>query len=260
MRRALLCLGLLVCGVSSAFAQAAPAASSSTAPQRGWLDVNFLSLKSNQDVQAYAFADTIFLETRTFATGYPELPSAKGAGLDVGIHINPQFALGLNVNAVNYEYQGALVIDVPHPTRPNRYANDVDVTADRLERQDRGYDISLIYVPRTPDVWRVRVFGGPTYFTVKQQMVSDIIYDQVFNLAGFNSVDIQRYQFQNVDGNAWGLHAGVDVGYFFSRFVGVGGVVRFNRGTVTVEDPLSGEDADLKAGHLTLGGGLRLRF
>jgi hypothetical protein len=29
---------------------------------------------------------------------------------------------------------------------------------------------------------------------------------------------------------------------------------------VTVEDPLSGEDADLKAGHLTLGGGLRLRF
>jgi hypothetical protein len=258
MVRLVVCLAFALLVVSSAHAQSSSPAS--TAPRRGWLDVNFVSLKSNQDVQAYALADTIFLETRTFATGYPEFPSAKGPGIDVGVHITPEFAAGLNVTAVNYEYQVALIVDVPHPTLRNRYANDVDVTANRLKREDRGYDVSLIYVPRTPDAWRVRVFGGPTFFTVKQQMVSDITYHQVFNLLGFNSVDILRYEALTEDGSGWGLHAGVDVGYFFSRYVGVGGVVRFNRGTVTVEDPLSGEDADLKAGHLTLGGGLRLRF
>ena len=178
----------------------------------------------------------------------------------MGFLITPQFAAGVNFNAVNYEYQGALVIEVPHPFLRNRHATDIDVTADMLERQDRAVDVSLIYVARTPDAWRVRLFGGPTYFRLKQQMVSDIIYNHVFNLIGFNSVDIQRYEFETEEGNAWGLHAGVDAGYFFSRYVGVGGVVRFNRGTVKVDDPLSEEEVELKAGHVTAGGGLRLRF
>ena len=91
-------------------------------------------------------------------------------------------------------------------------------------------------------------------------MVGIVTYNQQFNLLGFNSVDIQRFEATAEEGSAWGVHAGVDVGYFFSRHVGVGGVVRVNRGTVTVDEPLSGEEADLTAGHMTVGGGLRVRF
>jgi hypothetical protein len=256
MLRLIVCLTVVLTAAPAVQAQTAPA----SAPSRGWLDVNFLSLRSNQDVQAYAFADTIFLERRTVGAGYPALPSAVGLGIDVGFHVTPQFAAGINFTAVNYEYQGALTIEVPHPVFNNRHASDIDVTADTLAREDRGVDVSLIFIPRTPDAWRVRLFGGPTYLRVKQEMVSLVTYSQVFNLLGFNSVDIQRYEFQVEEGSVWGLHAGVDVGYFFSRYVGVGGVVRFNRGTVTVDDPLSGVEADLKAGHTTVGGGLRLRF
>ena len=72
MVRVLVFLGVFLLGVSSAHAQTAPAAS--TAPRRGWLDVNYLSLHSMQDAQGYGFADTIFLETRSFGAGYPKLP------------------------------------------------------------------------------------------------------------------------------------------------------------------------------------------
>lgn len=250
------CLALIVF-VSSAHAQA-PAASA--APTRGWLDVNFLSLRSNQGEQAYAVSDIIFLERRTFATAYPKLPSGEGLGIDVGFLANPRFAVGINFTPVNYEYEVGLAVEAPHPVFRNRHASDADVTANRLTREDRALDVSLIYIARTPDAWRVRLFAGPTWFRVRQQMVSNIIYDQVYNLLGFNAIDIDRYESAAREGTAWGLHAGVDVGYFFSRHVGVGGVVRFNRGTVTVDDPLSGEEAELKAGHVTVGGGLRVRF
>jgi len=49
--------------------------------------------------------------------------------------------------------------------------------------------------------------------------------------------------------------------YFFSRHIGVGGVVRFNQGTVEIdEEPLTEQPAEWKAGHTIVGGGLRLRF
>jgi hypothetical protein len=56
-----------------------------------------------------------------------------------------------------------------------------------------------------------------------------------------------------VDGSTWGFNAGVDVAYFFSRYVGAGGVIRLNRGTVTVDDPLTPDAAELSAGHVTFG-------
>ena len=56
------------------------------------------------------------------------------------------------------------------------------------------------------------------------------------------------------------LNVGGDVGFFFSRHVDVGGIVRFNKGTVTLSDPLTDEDVERDASHVSFGGGLRLRF
>jgi hypothetical protein len=53
---------------------------------------------------------------------------------------------------------------------------------------------------------------------------------------------------------------GGDFSVFFSRHIGVGAVVRGNRGTVTVAEPLTGTDGALRVGHVEVGGGLRVRF
>jgi hypothetical protein len=118
-----------------------------------------------------------------------------------------------------------------------------------------------MFFPETSGNWRVTLFGGPTYFTVSQQMVETIRYDQRYFLSGTNIVDITTYNDKKASGSGFGFHAGADVSYFFTRVVGIGGTLRFNTGTVTIdEEPLTGEKAELKAGHATLGFGLRLRF
>jgi hypothetical protein len=57
-----------------------------------------------------------------------------------------------------------------------------------------------------------------------------------------------------------GFNVGADVGYFFTRQVGVGGTVQW-AGT-TIEMPGSGGTGtfDVKAGGFQAGGGVRFRF
>jgi len=51
-----------------------------------------------------------------------------------------------------------------------------------------------------------------------------------------------------------GFHAGADVGYFFSRHAGVGGTVRFSRGSVEMTEPLSEKPAQMTTGGMQFGG------
>jgi hypothetical protein len=232
------------------------------APSHGWLDVKFISMRSTQDQQTHTLAVPLFREIASAAAAYPALPSVMGAGLEGGVQFHPRFGVGVHFDFVNYESTVGLAVRIPHPTLFNRFGTDADVTTTALNRRDRGFDVFATYIAPTPDQWRVRFFGGPTYFTVSQEMVDLIRYEQVFNVfTGANLVDITTFDQREVSGSTWGFNAGADVAYFFSRHVGVGGVIRVNRGTVTIdEEPLSVDTAELSAGHITFGGGLRLRF
>ena len=228
---------------------------------RAWIDINFASAFPAQDEQFYQFQGVLFAELATFETAYPSMPRASGPIAGGGVRLFGGLGVGVNFSRVKYEYPVQLGISIPHPTLPSRFATDVDETANPLEREDAAFDISAAYQLPTPDTWRVRVFGGPTYFSLSQEMVQDINYDQAANAAGANAVNITSFVSEKVEDSGWGFHAGVDVGYYFSRHVGVGGVFRFNRGTITIPfEPMSEEPADIKMGAAMFGGGLRLRF
>lgn len=249
-RTALFAMSVLV--TSSAFAQA---------PDRGWIDVNFVSVQSQQDAQTYTWSARLFGETITAATAYPKLPRATGVAVEAGLKFHSMVGVGVHFDPVKYEYPVGLAVSVPHPLIFNRLASDADATSGTLERKDLGVDIFVTFIPRTPDAWRIRLFGGPTYFKVTQEMVEVIRYSQVFNAFGANVVDITTHTDKTVEDSAWGFNVGADLSYFFSKYVGVGGVVRFNQGTVKIaSEPLTGQPTELEAGHTTVGGGLRLRF
>ena len=242
----------LVITASTAFAQGAPS--------RGWVDILVVSVRPSQDTQTFTYRTQVFDELASFASAYPDLPSANGGNIGGGFNVHPRIGVGVHFVNVNYEMPVGLAVNVPHPLIFNRFATDSDVIS-TLERKDRAIDLLAVYTLPTPDAFRVRVFGGPTYFQVSQEMVSDIYFNQAFNLVGGNIVDITRSDQQQVEGSAWGFNVGADVAYFFSRHIGVGGVVRFNQGTVEIDnEPLTEQPAEWKAGHTIVGGGLRLRF
>ena len=106
--------------------------------------------------------------------------------------------------------------------------------------------------------WEISVSGGPSFFSVDQDLVEDITIDQTYpyDTATFASAVSTRHSTSGL-----GFNVGADVAYFFSRHIGVGGVVRFNQGTVEIDkEPLTEQPAEWKAGHTIIGGGLRLRF
>jgi hypothetical protein len=82
----------------------------------------------------------------------------------------------------------------------------------------------------------VRVFGGPSFFRLKADMVQDIEFDQaasIFSRANF--VSITGYDQIEVEGSGIGFHAGADMSVFFARVVGLGAFARCSRGTVSVD-------------------------
>lgn len=251
---------LLVALVVVLLSLAASSASAQTA-DKAWIDINVVSAKPAQDATTFTFRDTVFNEPASVSAAYPAMPRATGGLFGGGVRVARGFGVAVQFVNAQYEYDSGLAISIPHPFVFNRLGTDTDVT-DTLERKERALDLSGVYQLPTPEAWRVRVFGGPTYFKLKQEMVQDVEFTQSINIVTFtNTVNITDFRQDEVDQSAWGFHVGADAAYFFSRHVGVGGTVRFNRGTVTLDnEPLSEEEGELKVGATIVGGGLRLRF
>lgn len=153
---------------------------------------------------------------------------------------------------------------IPHPTRFNAHAEDSTFTDSELQRTEGTIHVQAMFVaPMQNDRVRLRFFGGPSYFRLTMDGVSAIRYEQQYQPFGpGNVVDITRFDAVEIEDTGWGFHAGADVSVFFTRVFGVGGVVRFARGTIEVDDArlLADEPFDVKTGGLHLGGGLRLKF
>ena len=103
--------------------------------------------------------------------------------------------------------------------------------------------------------------GGPSFFTLKGDMVSEVGYEQTFNsLAPQNVVTIRGMSSREASGSAIGFHVGADVTYFVHRFVGFAGGVRFGEALVEAIEPLSGLTQQFRVGSTTTFLGLRFRL
>lgn len=141
-------------------------------------------------------------EIASAATAYPALPRANRSDVAAGFTFLPRVGVGVHFDFAKYEIGAGLGVRIPHPLFFNRFATDETVTSPPLERQDIAVDIPVVFIPPTPKEWRVRLFAGPTYFRMTQEMVGAIEYDQLFNVLGFNAVEITSFLQQKVEGSA----------------------------------------------------------
>lgn len=232
---------------------------------QGFIDINAINVvPADKDQHTYTYTERIYGEIGGLASSYPKLPNAPGLDVSAG-WVAPGLGLGFQIQSelVTYKYKTVgMSIAIPSPYFFNLTAFDSDVANRDLERKDLGVSIGAMYKLPIPNdrVW-IRVFGGPTYFHLQHEFVNDIEFTQFApSILRINQVTITDQEIKEVTGTAWGYHAGVDAAFYFAKHVGVGGVIRFTKGTVTVREPLSELDVDLKVGKTTFGGGLRIRF
>jgi hypothetical protein len=202
-------------------------------------------------------------ELATFAAAY-EFPRGGEFDFGGGVMFSPVLGAGISVTGTAHRSQAGLAISIPHPFRFNAFASDAKVTDGELERTEGAIHLqAMANVPLNTDRVRLRFFGGPSYFRLKGDAISDVNYEQTYQVFGTaNIVDITTYDTTEVESTGWGFHAGGDVAFMFGRVFGLGGFARFSRGNLTVEDAFALGDApvDVKVGGFQTGGGIRLRF
>jgi hypothetical protein len=238
-----------------------PTRSSFAGDQKVWLDVNLGGAHAGIGKEAYGSALIRYQELAAVASAYDKPTTGAAFDFGAGYMFTPLVGFGISFTGDAYKGKAGLAASVPHPFYFDASASDATVTSEELTRTEGGANFQIAVMPVRSNRATLRVFGGPTYFRLNRQMVDAIHYDQQFGMfTRYNSVSIDAWHGQEVEGTGWGFHGGADLGVFFSNHVGVGTTVRVSHGSVSVLEPLSVEQVSMTTGGVHFGGGLRLRF
>lgn len=193
-------------------------------------------------------------ETATINTAQ-EIKTGRGF-LDFGAsyRVARQFGVGVAFTSFSTERGAMMDGSLPHPVifgRPRGFT----IAVAPLEHRQRAVHLQAVYfVPFVENV-DFTLFAGPTFFTVTQGFSR---FGDFFEVGEpFTDVDIAHGRFSQKE-NTVGFNVGGDVTYSITPMIGIGGLLRYTRGTVDFD--YDGQNISLKAGNVQVGAGLRLRF
>jgi hypothetical protein len=192
-----------------------------------------------------------FVEPATVNTTY-QVKSAPGLEVTGGVRVWRSLTLGAGISRFGKSGHGDVGAQVPHPFYTNQLRS-IAGDAGGLQRSETGVHVLAAWsVPLTPRT-EMTISGGPSYFSVAQDVVADVTFDQSYpyDTATFTGAVKERET-----ASAVGFNVGADVTYMLRRHVGVGGSVMFSQADVK----LAAGGAKVRAGGAHVGGGLRLRF
>lgn len=237
----------------------APAAKStakaSPAGSNRWRDRGYISGNVGWQASSTTFSDTRTLpvftgdaELRHMTTNYEV---KAGPMFDIGAGIRLVKNLGVAVSVTRFSLSNDIAIDatIPHPFVFNTQRPVTGTTPGT--REELAIHLDAVYVIPGKKL-QVAIFGGPTFFNARQTVVSDFNYNDVYpfdNPPTFTT-GVSAEESKSVTG----FNVGADIGYFFNNIFGVGGVVRFSRGT------FASSIGDLDLGGPQFSAGVRIRL
>ena len=187
-------------------------------------------------------------ETASFDTDYAVEPSV---GVDAGVFVRVWKGLAAGVAFTSYTDSRDIEIaaSLPHPLKFNSPRTITGTAAG--DHEETAVHVQIAYLVPVGRKLTVVAFGGPSFFTVKQSVVTAVQFrnEYPYDEATFTGATVASEEEKKT-----GFNVGADVAYYFTKNVGVGGIVRFSSTTTTFSL------GDVDAGGALVGGGVRLRF
>ena len=236
---------------------ARPSQAKPTKPQP--IDRIYISVNGAFQTSGNSFGETVTFrenaEDGRFSTDY-EVKSGPALNISVGASLWRNIGVGVGVTRYSKSTPTAFSASVPHPFFFNR-PRAVEGEVAGIEREELAVHVQAraTFVP-TRRIQAV-VFGGPSFFTVKQGIVNDFEITEAYP---YDTATFSRGISTTVDESKVGFNVGADVGYFFTRQVGVGGSVQWAATTIDAPASAGTGTFEIKAGGFQAGAGLRLRF
>ena len=243
-----------LCALAATLLVAAPAAAQSDRP-RPFALLNFGFQPRSQDfTQAAEF--TLYDEIGNFEAGH-SLEGAPFFEVGGGVGILRNFSIGASYARRPTKSRDVEVIArVPSPVGTDILRN-ATASLTGLEHKESAFHIQAIWhVPITVE-FELALFGGPTFFTAKHDLVEDVVPTEVGG--DFSQVNLTVTKSTQSE-SAVGFNLGIDGRYMFMRNVGAGATIRYARGSADYVRPTGGEDVKIDMGGLEIAGGLRFRF
>jgi hypothetical protein len=238
MKSAVLCLALV--------AIASPASAQMTWTDKGF--VNFdLGLQAGSSDFTVNTPFEIYRETGSVSS----TQDVSGGGffnIAAGYKVWRNLAVGIGYTYAASDSDAVIAASVPDPLVFDAH-RAVTGSAGDLGHQESQIHISGTWMMPVTDKIDVGLSFGPTFFSVSQDAPNGVVVAEPG--ATLTSVSVGE-----IDESTVGFHFGVDVRYMLTSRFGVGGMARFTRGSVDVENATD----DLKVGGFQIGGGLRIRF
>jgi hypothetical protein len=201
---------------------------------------------------SHTFDDTrtfeLYQETARFTADYDV---EARVGMDIGAFVRVWRGLAAGVAYTSYKDDRDIAISgtLPHPLL-FQHDRSIEGTAPGT-REERAIHLNAAFIVPVGGKFQAVLFGGPSFFTVKQSVVTEVDWDESypFDTATFRSATVDTEEESKT-----GFNVGADVAYYFTKTFGVGGIVRFSS---TKVDFSLGE---VDAGGAMVGGGVRIRF
>ena len=219
----------------------------------------FISLNGGWQSSSLTFKDTgskpVFQENVTWTVDY-EVKGGPILDVSGGVRVWRNLFASTTYTRFSDSSVAAVTGLVPHPfffNQPRSIGGD----SSSLSHLEQGLHMSAAWIVPGRHL-EVAVFGGPSLFFVRRDLVSDIQYSEQgypYDVAVYNGTLVT-----SVKDTVFGGHVGVDVAWYFSRSVGVGGVVRFSRGKAELPNAAGSGTLPLNVGGFQVAAGLRLRL
>jgi hypothetical protein len=237
--------------VALVMASSTTTASAQSAP---WTGRGYINVSAWYQPVSADFSNTVrpidFAEPSVVDTGY-ETRAIPGFDVGGGVRLWRSLGLGLDVSRFSKRTTGAVSAQVPHPFLFNR-ARAVEGDASGLEREETAAHVQALWMLPLGSRWQLALAGGPSWFFVGQDLVSDVTITQTYpydtaTFAGTTSTHRSR--------SHAGFNAGADVSYRVRRHVGLGFGVMFSHASVPLDNTVT-----IDAGGAHIGGGIRFGF
>ena len=244
----------IICATAM-LAIASAAAAQSTAPDRVRvaLDVGVQLSSVAFDTTA---AKPVYLENANIDASYKMTHGLVFDG-GVSVRVAGPVSVGVMVSSMTESADAAVSAAVPHPFF-FKTPRSISGTAPALHREELVTHIMGIYTLHPGRALDIALSAGPSFFTVRQDVVSDITFSDTYpyDAPAFTSAASQRVK----SSNTTGFNVGADVDLRLARHAALGGSAKFSKATVPLSVPNSSTTVSVDAGGTQIAGGLRIYF
>lgn len=186
-----------------------------------------------------------------------DLSLATGGAFEAGVRVRVGRRLGIGVVgfAASSTASGTLEAQIPHPLYFKK-PRDVSGDLSDLTRKERGAHVELAVPLHSSDGGDLTLFGGPSYFDIEQDLVTDLSYSDSYP---FDTATLDDTTSSTVKEAGYGFNVGLEYARQISRSARVALLGRYSRGTLTLS-AAEGNEAEVHAGGIFVGVGLRFGF